>query len=333
MSQPKISVIVPVYKVEPYLRKCLDSIVNQTYANLEIILVDDGSPDNCGAICDEYAARDDRIIVIHQANGGLSAARNAALDMATGDYIGFVDSDDWIELDMFEYLLTHALAEDADIAFCGHWDETPSGSLLQGWPRYERLDKETGLQALLEDCGLHNQVWDKLWKQDLFRDIRFPVGHNFEDLAIAYRLFEASDKVLCLPEPKYHYLQRSDSIIADTSLKNRMDCYIAAQRRCVDMADRWPQFRSLLEWQCITSLIGIWCGYIYNPKAIRLRFIPQLRDIAAFAKPRYKEALKYTNLGLAGRLVMRLVPHAAWWSFALAGLIGWLYKLKHGRIL
>ena len=99
---PKISVIVPVYKVEPYLRKCLDSIVNQTYRNLQIILVDDGSPDNCGKICDEYAARDRRIEVIHQENGGISAARNAGLNLADGDYIGWVDSDDWIEPEMYE---------------------------------------------------------------------------------------------------------------------------------------------------------------------------------------------------------------------------------------
>ena len=105
MSEPKISVIVPVYKVEPYLRKCLDSIVGQTYQNLEIILVDDGSPDGCGAICDEYAAQDKRVRVIHKANGGVSSARNAGLTAATGEWIGWVDSDDWIEPDMYERML------------------------------------------------------------------------------------------------------------------------------------------------------------------------------------------------------------------------------------
>ena len=105
MQTPKISVIVPVYKVEPYLRKCLDSIVGQTYQNLEIILVDDGSPDKCGEICDEYARRDERIQVIHQENGGVSAARNAGLKKVTGEWIGWIDPDDWAEPDMFEYLL------------------------------------------------------------------------------------------------------------------------------------------------------------------------------------------------------------------------------------
>ena len=101
----KISVIIPVYKVEPYLRQCLDSVVGQTYNNLEIIIIDDGSPDNCGVICDEYAAKDDRIIVIHKENGGLSAARNDGLELATGEWVAFVDSDDWCELDYYEQLL------------------------------------------------------------------------------------------------------------------------------------------------------------------------------------------------------------------------------------
>ena len=116
--EPKISVIVPVYKVEPYLRKCLDSIINQTYRNLQIILVDDGSPDNCGAICDEYASKDSRIEVIHQENGGVSAARNAGLKLAAGDYIGWVDSDDWIEPDMYAYMLENMQKYEADIAVC-----------------------------------------------------------------------------------------------------------------------------------------------------------------------------------------------------------------------
>ena len=115
-NNPKISVIVPVYKVEKYLDKCVESIVNQTYKNLEIILVDDGSPDNCPAMCDEWAEKDERIRVIHKENGGLADARNAGMDIATGDYIGFVDSDDWIEPNMYEVLLKNALKYDADIS-------------------------------------------------------------------------------------------------------------------------------------------------------------------------------------------------------------------------
>ena len=120
MSQALISVIIPVYKVEKYLDRCLESIVNQTYKNLEIILIDDGSPDNCPAICDEYAQKDSRIKVIHKANGGVSSARNKGIDVATGDYIGFVDSDDWIEPDMYETLIKNAEQYNSDISRCSY---------------------------------------------------------------------------------------------------------------------------------------------------------------------------------------------------------------------
>ena len=115
----KISVIIPIYKAEKFLDKCIGSVVGQTYENLEIILVDDGSPDNCPAICDSWAEKDSRIKVVHKENGGLSSARNAGLDVVTGEYFGFIDSDDWIEKDFFEFLITNALKENADISRCG----------------------------------------------------------------------------------------------------------------------------------------------------------------------------------------------------------------------
>lgn len=163
--EPKISIIVPVYKVEPYLRKCLDSIVGQTYQNLQIILVDDGSPDNCGKICDEYAARDRRIEVIHQANGGVSAARNAGLKLADGDYIGWVDSDDWIESGMYEYLLENALKYGADIAVCSRFERYKDKVIRRGWSNIEVLNREKALQMLLKNDVMQNYLCDKLCKQ------------------------------------------------------------------------------------------------------------------------------------------------------------------------
>ena len=160
----RISVIVPVYKVEPYLRKCLDSIVNQTYRNLEIILVDDGSPDNCGRICDEYAERDNRIRVIHQKNGGVSSARNEGLKIASGDWIGWVDSDDWIEPDMFEYLLENAKKSKADIAVCSRKEWYKDRCILRKWEKDILLNTEEALRQLLEDVQMQNYLWDKLWQ-------------------------------------------------------------------------------------------------------------------------------------------------------------------------
>lgn len=334
MDSPKISVIVPVYKVEPYLRKCLDSIVGQTYENLEIILVDDGSPDNCGAICDEYAARDERIRVIHQPNGGLSAARNAGLDMATGEYIGFVDSDDWIEADMYEYLLSGAQRAAADIAVCGLFEELPGRQNCRCWWEAETFDTESGLEQLFLRKKYSHSAWDKLYRRALFDGVRFPKGRNFEDIATTYRVFEKAKTVQLMPEAKYHYLQRPDSIMGDASLRNRVDSYLAAKSQYLDMKDRWPQFRGLLEAWCISVAAGIWGVYLSNPREAREKYRGTVEEIAAFAREHPAAVEKAEeSLGLAGRLAVRLTPHTGWWAFALAGLVNRLYLAKHGRPL
>ena len=333
MQQPKISIIVPIYKAETYLNACLDSILGQTYQNLQIILVDDGSPDGCGAICDAYKAKDDRICVIHQPNSGVSAARNAGLSAATGDWIGWVDADDWIDSDMIAYLLRNALDEQADICVCGRYEERPNRTAYFGWQRRALLEQKTALKALLDNQVLDDALYDKLWRRELFQDIQFPVGYTYEDLATVYRLFGKAARILCLPEPKYHYRHRGGSITGDTSLPNRMNHYRFAHQRYLDMVDAWPEFRLLLEERCITSAIGIWCGYYCNPQKIRRQYAQQLQKIAAYAKPRIRQALDCTSCGLAGRLVLRLLPYNTWWAFALAWLIGKLYQRKHGRTL
>lgn len=334
MNGPKISVIVPVYKVEPYLRKCLNSIVNQTYQNLEIILVDDGSPDSCGAICDEYAAGDRRIKVIHQANGGLSAARNVGIDIATGDYIGFVDSDDWIELDMYEYLLSGAQQSEADIAVCGMFEELPDRQNIRSWQEAETFDTEGGLEQLFLRKKYSHSAWDKLYRHALFADVRFPNGRNFEDIATTYRVFEKARTVQLMPEAKYHYLQRSNSIMGDSSLRNRVDSYIAAKEQYLNMKDAWPQFRGLLEAWCISVASGIWGVYLSNPKEARKEYRGVVKEIAGFAREHptaVSEATK--SLGLAGRMVVRLTPHTGWWAFAAAGAVNHFYRARHGRPL
>ncbi len=332
-SEPKISIIVPVYKVEPYIRKCLDSIVGQTYRNLQIILVDDGSPDNCGKICDEYAAKDSRIEVIHQENGGLSAARNAGLRLATGDYIGFVDSDDWIELDMYEYLLENALKYQAGIAVCGRIERHVDKEVVRGFSEIEVLDRELALKYLLQNDLLQNYAWDKLYKRELFQDIWFPAGKTFEDVAVMHKLFIKAERVVCLPEAKYNYLLRFNSILDNISLGNRINYYLASRKRYDEMAADWPQFADLLSAQCALSAISLWGVYYANPVAERQRFKEQMNEIADFCRVHYRKALQYMNLGITGRAVLRLTPYARWWAFALADLFSRLYKLKHGRRL
>ena len=333
LEQPKISIIVPIYKVEPYLRKCLDSIVNQTYQNLEIILIDDGSPDRCGEICDEYAAKDGRITVIHKTNGGLSSARNAGLDAATGEYIGFVDSDDWIEMDMYEYLLSNVLSKNADICICGRYEEYENKFFIKRYLGEELLNKEDAVCALLKNDLIQNFVWDKLWRRKLFDNICFPVGRTYEDLAIVHRLFERAEVILCLPEAKYHYLQRPDSIVGDISLQNRYNHYVSAKQRYHEMIENWPQFQTLLEGQCIASAIGIWCSWLRNPRRERNRYHKKIEEVAQFAKKHSKDVHKTICVGMAGKIVSYLVCHPVWWSFAIAYIIGMLYQFKHKRAL
>lgn len=332
-SGDKISVIVPVYKVEPYLRKCLDSIVNQTYRNLEIILVDDGSPDNCGAICDEYAAKDNRITVIHKENGGVSSARNAGLDKASGDWIGWVDSDDWIELDMYEYLLKNAVEYRADIAVCSRYEIKEDGAIYYGWKVPTSLNREEGLRCLLENNLLQNYCCDKLWRKELWQGVVFPEGKTFEDMAVLHHPFERADAVICLPEPKYNYYQRKGSIVHDLALENRMNHYLAAKLRYDEMREAWPQLEPLLLNQCAMSAIGIWCSFHEAPKIVRQKMRPTLQKISEFCGGVAKQAQENLGLGLAGRLVLKLIRYPTWWSFQLAALISRLYERKHGQAL
>ncbi len=332
-SNPMISIIVPIYKVEPYLSKCLDSIINQTYKNLEIILVDDGSPDNCGTICDEYAVKDKRIQVIHKPNGGVSSARNAGLRAACGEWIGWVDSDDWVEPTMFETLFSATQETGADIAVCGHWEDFRNHAKVCGWPVRQVLDTERALGELLRNGRMKNLLWDRLFHRTLFENICFPEGRTYEDIAIMHWLFLRAEKVVCVPDILYHYRQREGSIVDDTSLGNRINHYIAAKKRYESLSNDWPQFNQLLEGQCVASAVGIWSGYLSNPKAEREKYAPELRKIAAFSQNHYDKALQYMNLGLAGRTVLRLTPHDRWWAFILAGVSNWAYKLKHGRTL
>lgn len=209
-----ISVIVPVYNVEKYLRKCVDSIIAQTYTNLELILVDDGSPDNCGKICDEYAAKDSRIKVIHQKNGGLSAARNAGLDIATGDYIGFVDSDDYIEPEMYYCLHNSVVNSNVKIACCGRFREITNNYCKKAYSceRETVFETKDAFSEILLQQKIDVSVCDKLFNSNLFYDIRFPIGEINEDAVVAFELIKQSNGIIHTGYDFYHYVSREDSI-------------------------------------------------------------------------------------------------------------------------
>ncbi len=209
-----ISVIVPVYNVEAYLAKCVDSILGQTYDNLEVILVDDGSPDRCGAICDSYAVSDPRVVVIHKENGGLSDARNAGIDIAKGRYITFVDSDDYLALDCIECLYQNLQTHDADISVISFL--SPSGDDLTVDDRIsitECFDAEQAIVEMLHAGKISVSAWGKLYHKDAFRAIRFPCGMWYEDLATAYKFAMQAKKIVWTNHVGYYYVMRSSSFM------------------------------------------------------------------------------------------------------------------------
>lgn len=222
----QITVVIPVYKVEQYLPKCVDSILVQTYPDLEIILVDDGSPDGCPALCDQYAAMDSRVHVIHQSNCGLSGARNAGIDQANGAYLMFVDSDDYIEPTMVEKLYSALMQCNADMSICGLRKVNEYGEEIPDGERAINDEVLTPQQILCEKTFQQNGWhWiiscNKLYRKELFDDLRFPLGKLHEDEYISPLLYLRCSKIACVPDELYNYVQRGDSIMSnDDDLKH-----------------------------------------------------------------------------------------------------------------
>ena len=220
----KISIIIPIYNVEQYLEKCIESVIHQTYNNLEIILVDDGSSDKSGEICNQYAMIDKRIRVIHKDNGGISSARNEGLKVATGEYICFMDSDDYLELDMYETLYELIKENDADISMVSFFEEVPNmPAKCKNSMKKHIYEDDVILQELLINKNLQNVVWNKMFAKKLFEGIVFPEGIIYEDIGTTFYIFEKANKLVYLEVPKYHHIIRNGSAIETKSIKSCID--------------------------------------------------------------------------------------------------------------
>ena len=230
MNQPLVSIIVPIYKVEPYLRRCLDSIVNQTYTNLEIILVDDGSPDNCPEICEEYAAKDNRIIVIHKENGGLSDARNAGLDICKGEYVYFIDSDDFVSSNAISILLNACEQNKADIAVGNHYSFHKESEISKETEKavFRNISFE---EAMRKQCFFSHEftqivvAWNKLIKTGIAKRFYFPKGLICEDNYTTFKYFYKT-KAVATNTILYYYQNRKESIVNKLE-GTKEDCIIA----------------------------------------------------------------------------------------------------------
>ena len=315
-----ISVIVPVYRVEKYLPACIDSILNQTFTDFELILVDDGSPDRCPEICDETAKRDARVRVIHQANQGLSAARNAGIEAARGAWLSFVDSDDFLAPDFLETLHDAAVrAGGADCALCGVQLTDEAGEKI-GQPLSVADGVRTGRSILETLCRapamLYLVAWNKLYRRDVFQTLRYPVGRQNEDTYLAAELFDTVQTVICVSKPMYFYRQRVDSIMYMAVTTRNLDemwafehCFAYFEARGLEalMPDA--------EKKMFAKLTGV---YYRLPKEER-----QSDAVRRAKKAQWNAAMRLMKRGkLSARALARtLAFHAA------PGLYGWRMKV------
>ena len=314
-AEPLISVIVPVYNVEKYINKCVDSIIGQDYANLEIILVDDGSPDNCGKICDEYKKLDKRVKVIHKSNGGLSSARNAGIEIAKGDYIGFVDSDDYIEPCMYDKLLKALLQEKCSLAICGtayvfengkRINKTNAGNTVV-------MDFEEALTEMNQYRLFDMGAWSKLYEARLFKNIRFPVGKLSEDFYIMYKIFDNANKIVFISDPAYNYLQRENSISRNKKINH--DFEYAAKEQMEYLDKYHPNMSVLGHTSYASAALTVFDFYLKNkvkcPQNMKLHFWN-------IVKSNYKYIKKAAYLSTEKRIqffLFKLQPSLYKWIF------------------
>lgn len=245
MADAMISVIIPVFRTAEYLEKCVRSVMMQTYKNLEIILVDDGSDDECPSICDALANEDSRIKVIHKENGGLSSARNAGLREAKGEFIAFADSDDYLDENMYEKLM--GCAENYDIVMCGYYSVGSNDKKEHiSFPVKTEFSSKEALAELFNDDKIKNHVWNKLFKRKLFDNVQFPEGKTFEDIMTTYKLFEKSEKLIYIPYAGYYYVDRKGAISKKQDSETCFARYSAHLERYGDVKRRIPESRDVL---------------------------------------------------------------------------------------
>lgn len=243
MNNPLVSIIVPVYNVEKYLKKCIQSIINQTYKNLEIILVDDGSSDNSGKICDEFAQKDNRIKVIHKTNGGLSDARNAGLDIMSGEWVSFVDSDDFVDKFHIENLYLQAIKNNSDICVCGFKIVNEDYKTIRSI-KVNISDSLNGNLAFKYSLNskIDPSFCNKIFKSSLFKNARFVNGICYEDRELIHRIFYKVDRVSFLDSESYFYLERVGSTMNHINKKKIDDRFIV-----IDYIEKFLKNKNIFE--------------------------------------------------------------------------------------
>lgn len=245
MTEPLISVILPIYNVEKYLPKCMESLLAQTYYNLELVMVDDESGELCSTLCDEYASRDKRIKVYHKKNGGLSDARNYGISHSSGEYITCIDPDDYVDKDYVEYLYTLLKKYQCLMSICQHRVRYDNGTVRDyGAKGDEVISTEKCLERMLYHDVIDTSAWAKLYHRSLFQDVSYPVGKLFEDIGTTYRLMVQCNKIAVGYESKYNYIFHENSIVNSDFSPNKLDLIEMTDKMAQDVLRIYPKLES-----------------------------------------------------------------------------------------
>ena len=258
--KPLVSIVVPVYNVKEYVFKCLDSLVRQSYEQIEIIVVDDGSTDGSGEICDEFARRDKRAKVFHKKNGGLSSARNYGIKKVTGDYICLVDSDDWVKKDFVAKMVRAAERDDADVVVCGYNEVVPERKVLSG--------EEATVKLLVGQENMEIIAWNKMYRRDLFDDVSYPEGENYEDNLTTYKLLSRAGRVVYEAESLYVYREREGSIVKEGQKEEKLVAREKAAREAMGYFRGRADLRAAAEIAMLTAKLA-WVDFAISGEVDR----------------------------------------------------------------
>lgn len=296
---PLISIIVPVYNMEKYINRCVDSILNQEYKNIEVILVDDGSKDSSPKICDEYAKKDNRIKVFHKENGGQGSARNLGIDNANGEYIGFVDSDDYIDEKMYKTLVNNAIKYNADISCCSGNSKTNDNSIKIF------KNEEIMYETLLNHCGTSHVPWDKIFRKELFDGVRYPKMRAYEDCATIYKLQAKAKIEVCQNSHLYYYIYRDNSTMTQPFSKIKFQAIVAYKGMHDFYLENFFQYSNIVK----ASLLGsiMYCvGETYKRK-LKVELKEELKYAKGVAK-----TIDNKNLNFKQKICLLLIKKATW---------------------
>ena len=329
---PEISVIVPIYKVEPYLARCVDGILAQSFTDFELILVDDGSPDNCGAICDEYARKDSRVHVIHQENSGLSAARNAGIDWAfvngNSQWLTFIDSDDWVHLKYLETLYNMAVESNVSVSICAYQESN-------GITQIEDNKQNCVTLWKTEDFFVQHHVnatvaWGKLYKKECFREIRYPVGKLHEDEFVTYRILFELPSVVATDVQLYYYFQNQNGIMRSEWTPERLVAIEAYKEQIVYFNSKdFPMAKMCSARSYVGALCG-WLKVIREAKSVTAQIPKTEKEVLTLLRKALKEYRKEVPFNECRWAYVVAYPRFTKFCGLTERVIGGIWRKIHG---